>query len=246
MAISTHTTGHFKFWRAVNLPGLRDLEGFATPQKKMSSSMISTLRLSRGLLVIGLLFLFFEQGKTQQTDTIPPAPQEEYSIRMDSVAGKKVHKVRKPRTALLLSFALPGAGQVYNHSYWKLPLVYGAIGGSIYWLSKNQTNYRLFKGYVQADLAKEPYEVKGRYSITTLRNIRDIYDKRTQVAYVLVVASYGLVALEAFVDAHLQDFDLNEDLSFKIKPKLQLDPLLGQPMPGIGLVFYLNNHSKTK
>jgi len=55
-----------------------------------------------------------------------------------------------------------------------------------------------------------------------------------------------LVALEAFVDAHLQDFDLNEDLSFKIKPKLQLDPLFGQPVPGVGLVFYLNNHSKTK
>lgn len=205
---------------------------------------ISILRLSRWLLVICVLACFVVPGKSQQTDTLPPAQQEKYSIRMDSVAGKKIRKPRKPRTALLLSFALPGAGQVYNRSYWKLPLVYGAIGGSIYWLSKNQTNYRLFKSYVEANLAKQPYAVEGRYSITTLRNIRDIYDKRTQVAYVLVVASYGLVALEAFVDAHLQDFDLNEDLSFKIKPKLQLDPLLGQPAPGIGLVFYLNNHSK--
>lgn len=196
-------------------------------------------------LMLGCVLGFAVFGKAQQTDTLPPAPKETFSIRMDSVEGKKVRKLRKPRTALLLSFALPGAGQIYNRSWWKLPLVYGAIGGSIYWLSKNQTNYRVFRSYLESALAKQPYALESRgYSTTTLRNIRDIYDKRTQVAYVLVVASYGLVALEAYVDAQLQDFDLNEDLSFKIKPKFQLDPLSGQPAPGVGLVFYLNNHSK--
>jgi hypothetical protein len=127
-----------------------------------------------------------------------------------------------PNKAAILSFALPGAGQAYNKRWWKLPLVYGAFAGMFYAIDFNQGLYRRFRDALQLNLAGEEHEFSETVidSPTALRGLRDQYDRNTQLSYIGTVLLYGIVAVEAFVDAHLLQFDIDEDLSMQIAPQV--------------------------
>lgn len=177
-------------------------------------------------------------GKAQNpTDSLTTAPNR---VVLDSVAPTESKWLPTPRKALLLSLVLPGAGQIYNRRWWKVPLVFGAMGGIIYTIDLNQTNYRQFKQALEDVSAGRADSFQGRFSANTLRTLRDIYDRRTQLSYIGSVAVYGLIAIEAFVDAHLQDFDVDENLSLRLKPSFPVDPLRGTPGVGVGLVLQWN------
>lgn len=175
----------------------------------------------------------------QQSDTLPPAPQEKVRmIFMDSVKMARKNRLPAPKKALLYSFILPGAGQVYNGRWWKAPFALGAMGGMGYLVYTNNDLYQRLKKALELELQDEPHEFSDlNLGVNGLRSNRDVYDKRRQLSYVGVVAVYGLIAVEAFVDAHLQNFDISEDLSWRIKPTFQTDPHSGMSGPGIGLVF---------
>ncbi|MBL7737687.1 MAG: hypothetical protein JNK14_00585 [Chitinophagaceae bacterium] len=147
-----------------------------------------------------------------------------------SAKGKK--KVHNPGKAALRSAILPGWGQIYNKKYWKLPIVYGALGTSAGVFIFNLTSYRdtrfAYKakykvtqpGATAADTAellkiKPPLE---RYSLETLRYYRDQYRRDIDYAVLFFVALWGLNVVDAAVDAHLKSFDVSRDLSFKLKP----------------------------
>jgi len=127
-----------------------------------------------------------------------------------------------PNKAAILSFALPGAGQAYNKRWWKLPLVYGAFAGMFYAIDFNQGLYRRFRDALQSNLSGEEHEFSGTVidSPTALRSLRDQYDRNTQLSYIGTVLLYGVVAVEAFVDCHLLQFDIDEDLSMQIAPQV--------------------------
>ncbi len=138
-----------------------------------------------------------------------------------------------PKKALLYAI-IPGGGQLYNRKWWKVPLVYGAIGAGGYWLYQNQIRYRAYR-----DLLIKELDTPGStgYNTSTLRNIRDRYDKSTQQAYVYVGILYILQGVEAYVDAHLAHFDVSDDLSWHIKPSTpQMKP--GQiAAPGVSVII---------
>jgi hypothetical protein len=143
-----------------------------------------------------------------------------------------------PRKAALLSLVVPGAGQIYNKRWWKVPLVYGAMGGMVYTIRFNQTRYRQYRTAYQLALDGEPHQFSDRnVSTNTLRLVRDRADKNLQLSYIGLVVVHGLQAMEAFVDAHLKTFDVNEDLSLQLKPSLQNDGWTGQPTVGIGVAL---------
>lgn len=145
------------------------------------------------------------------------------SAKFDSI---KIKLPPNPKKSALLSLVLPGSGQIYNGNWWKTPFVYAAIGGSIAYLQINQSRYKRFKLALELELAKKPHEFTGKInSVDALRNLRNRYDKNTQTSYIGVVVVYGIVAVEAFVDAHLQNFDISDDLSIKVK------------MPGLQFVY---------
>jgi hypothetical protein len=149
------------------------------------------------------------------------------SARIDTV---KVKAPPNPKKSALYSLILPGSGQIYNGNWWKTPFVYAAIGGSIAYLQINQSRYKRFKTALELELAKKPHEFTGKInSAEALRNLRNKYDKNTQTSYIGVVIVYGIVAIEAFVDAHLQNFDISDDLSIKVK------------MPGLQFVYTFQN-----
>ena len=154
--------------------------------------------------------------------------------------GYKGIRLTRPGKAAMLALVLPGAGQIYNHRYWKLPLVYGALGGMIYGEYFYHKGYREFADAYNnitnkeinpetgvfyklndsklGDRAKLVRSVDGLNSgVIFYRGYRDIF-------YLYIGLAYGLQIVDALVDAHLQDFDVSDDLSLHWEPRLMAVP----------------------
>lgn len=148
--------------------------------------------------------------------------------------GKKVKKVNvyNPRKAALRSAIIPGWGQVYNKKYWKVPIVYGALGTSAGVFFFNLQTYKdtrfAYKatynvrqpGATAADTAafnNIPSYLKP-LSEGQLRTYRDSYRRDIDYSVIFFVLLWGLNVVDAAVDAHLKSFDVSPDLSFHFKP----------------------------
>lgn len=147
---------------------------------------------------------------------------------------KKVKKVRvyNPGKAALRSAILPGWGQIYNKKYWKLPIVYGALGTSAGIFFFNLQTYKDTRdayratynvrqpGATAADTAafnNIPDYLKP-LSEGTLRSYRDSYRRDIDYSVLFFVLLWGLNVVDAAVDAHLKSFDVSPDLSLRFKP----------------------------
>lgn len=154
----------------------------------------------------------------------------------ESLAAREYH----PRQALLWSI-IPGGGQVYNRRWWKVPLVYSAFTGMLFAIDYNQGNYnRILRAY-RAKLKGEPHEFTGTRldDLNPLRVLRDDFDKNRQLAYVGLVLVYALQGIEAFVDTHLRNFDIDDDLTLRVQPRLLAPAFGGGPTVGIAVVIGL-------
>jgi hypothetical protein len=125
-----------------------------------------------------------------------------------------------PKKALVLS-VIPGGGQAYNKRWWKIPIVYGALGGMAYLVDRNTTDYLYFKRAYRRKVRNLPHDLSGRGGLdnaTVLKRYRDQSDKNAQLSYIGFIAVYALTGIEAFVDAHLRTFDVSDDLSLELGP----------------------------
>lgn len=155
---------------------------------------------------------------------------------IDSTApvGKKIKKVNEynPRKAALRSAIIPGWGQIYNKKYWKVPIVYGALGTSAYVFFFNLQTYKdtrfaysaKFKfrqpGATAADTARfnQIPDYLVPISEGSLRSYRDSYRRDIDYSVIFFVLLWGLNVVDAAVDAHLKSFDVSPDLSFRFQP----------------------------
>jgi len=156
----------------------------------------------------------------------------------DSVSSAPAKKKFLPTPKKSLMWAIiPGGGQVYNRRYWKVPLVYAALGGMVYAIDFNQTRYRKLKKALELKLIDEPHEYSGTRidDVRTLRSLRDGFDKDTQLSYIGIVLVYALQGVEAYTDAHLMNFDIGDDLSLQVQPHFELNPVTQSLSPGLGL-----------
>lgn len=151
-----------------------------------------------------------------------------------------------PVRAGIYALVIPGAGQIYNKRYWKLPLVWGAVGGVIYAIDYNTSQKNRFEiAYGQRILAErnsmEPFdEFAGIISSSSgIKRFRDQAEKNRELSYVGFVAVYALQALEAYVDAHLKNFDISDDLSLSIGPMWD-SPMAQSLGPGLSLTLRFN------
>ncbi len=128
---------------------------------------------------------------------------------------------------------------MYNGKWWKVPIAYGGLGAMVVSIDFNQDRYRRLKTALELQLQNKPHEFSARINTPdALRSLRNTYDRQTQLSYIGTVAVYAIIAVEAFVDAHLQNFDTDENLSFRLKPILASPPLQGT-YAGIGIVLNL-------
>ena len=181
-----------------------------------------------------LFFLLSFGLKAQDLDTIPvPADTPIDTLEVpepDSLEKKKgpfywfSESYPNPKKALILS-AIPGGGQAYNKRFWKMPIVYAALGGMIYLIDQNSTEYLYYKRAYRRKVRGLPHDLSGEGGLDSpnvLKNYRDQADKNTQLSYIGFVAVYALSGVEAFVDAHLRDFDVSEDLSLQLVPTREM------------------------
>ena len=147
-------------------------------------------------------------------DTVPPTP----------------HSARK---AIILSAVLPGAGQVYNHQAWKIPIIYGALAGVGYYTYSNYTQMKFYKDeYLYrvnnngASLHPDDVDVTATPT-SNIYNLYETYNKTFQLSVIITVAVYGLNLVDAYVFGHLFDFQISDDLSLNVSPSL-LPTMQGQ------------------
>jgi hypothetical protein len=144
---------------------------------------------------------------------------------------KEEPKKHSPGKAMLLSTVLPGAGQVYNKKWWKVPIIYAGIGISIYAAIWNQEQYNIYASAfdIRNDGNEDTVdEFEGIYTDEQLIQIQNFYDKNRETSIIVAVGFYALNILDANVDAHLFEFDVSDDLSLKIEPAvLGFSPQMG-------------------
>jgi len=128
-----------------------------------------------------------------------------------------------PRSALL-SAILPGAGQVYNKQSWKLGLVWGGIGLTMYNLDRNLFQYRRFRDAYKLSVMGVDHELSF-LSQNALKSFRDQFRSNVELNYIALGLVYILNIAEAFISGHLAGFDVSEDLSFYVPPASSAAPL---------------------
>lgn len=124
--------------------------------------------------------------------------------------------------ATTLSMVCPGAGQIYNGSYWKVPIVVVGIASMAYVIDWNQRGYDRFK--TAYDLATDGDDSTiGEFPNTSeesLRSIRNSYRRNRDLAIIGTVAVYLVQVADAHIDAHMQAYDISDNLSMKIEPRI--------------------------
>lgn len=169
----------------------------------------------------------------QQPDSLIKVTPEVTNVTA-VVKAKKDTTVKKhsPRTAALRSAILPGLGQIYNKKYWKLPIVYGAIGisgGVFFYNLKNYKDtrfaYKVKYNMRQpnATAADSALFIKIRPNLQplseeSLRFYRDQFRRDVDYSVLFFIILWGLNVVDATVDGHLKSFDVSPDLSLRIKP----------------------------
>lgn len=143
-----------------------------------------------------------------------------------------------PKKALWLAIALPGAGQIYNRKYWKLPIFYGGIAGCVYAITWNNQQYRDYqRGYLDLmdddpntqsynsflHLGTKITEENKSYYQNVFKKRKDKFRRWRDLSIFAAVAVYALSVIDAYVDASLSDFDISDNLSLHIAPAILND-----------------------
>ena len=147
-------------------------------------------------------------------DTLPQTVQVKKTWNTDPLS---------PARAAFYSAILPGLGQAYNKSYWKIPIVYIAIGIPTYLyvvndkeLDRYRTAYkRRLDGLTDDEFYAGRTDGNPRLSTDALRRAQDTYRRNKEMAMLFAIGFYALNIIEANVDAHLKQFNVNENLSLE-------------------------------
>ena len=140
-----------------------------------------------------------------------------------SVLGQEKIEIHSAKKASIYSAILPGSGQVYNKKYWKTPIRYLGIGTALYaakWNQNEYLHYRKAFEYRTDNNDNTIDEYEDRYTETNLITIKNYYRKNRDLSYIVAAGIYLLNIIDASVDAHLFNFQINDDLSFNIQPQL--------------------------
>ncbi|MBC7850904.1 MAG: hypothetical protein H7Y31_14275 [Chitinophagaceae bacterium] len=173
------------------------------------------------------------------------------TIVPDSTKNKHI-----PRKATIRSAIIPGWGQAYNKKYWKIPIVYAAIGIPVGTFIYNRKWYNRTRDAAKM-LGSNPIDTANYRNrvhpnlyiffdksgtLPSLLNYRNEFRRSMDYSVVFALIAWGLNVVDATVDGHLKDFDVSDDLSLRIKPTI----LSGTTTAGVSFVFTIGrNPSKT-
>lgn len=182
----------------------------------------------RRLIICGfalLSFVWSANGQMNKTDSI-------FLMTDNTIYEFQSVSELDPNKAAFLSAILPGLGQAYNNQYWKIPLIYG--GGLIFahYINYNNRIYYEMQNALVAQTDQTSLTVNFYKDIfgttTTLENNRDTFRRNRDFLIILTSAFYLLNVADAHISAHLNEFEVNENLSMSIFPSFQSTPLISR------------------
>jgi hypothetical protein len=217
---------------------------------------INQIILTAGLLFSGILAHGQESPDTLQLNPEPVIVHEDDTQIIisdvllfddsDTLSGYAQHS---PAKATIMSAVVPGLGQIYNKKVWKVPLVYAALGASAYYFLKYQNNFQKYRrayiDYNDGDPHTNYHENRKALDIPlnytgdigrVVTNGKDVYRRYRDWAIIAVVAAYGLNLIDANVDAHLMNYNIDDNISLNIKPCFLANSMYSQKI-GLTLCF---------
>ena len=219
-----------------------NLPAYACPYlpKKFTSGLVFVVVLC--LMLTGLRDAAAQDTTAVKDDaviveTVDSIDQE----KPDTVRIKSYAERFDPRKAILYAAVLPGLGQVYNKKYWKLPLVYGGFFFIGYYIKTYNDLYTEYKGHLFFNLEnglRDANDENPNVDLTTgqLRRIVDQSRRERDFMIILMGGMYILQMVDAHVDAHLKEFDINPRLQVSIEPNIEQNMMTGRTT-GFAVVF---------
>lgn len=179
-----------------------------------------------------LLFIFFLGSFSGfcQTELAP-------ELHVKDTIKKNEINMLAPSKAAFYSAVLPGLGQVYNKKYWKLPLVYGALGTTIYFYITNNNKYHSYRDAYKRRLEgfnDDPYSYLDNSRLIAAQKF---YQNNRDLSALLTGLFYILNIVDANVDAHLMQFNVNDNLT--VKPDFYRNDFTTNQNLGISLTWKL-------
>lgn len=179
------------------------------------------------LMVIFTAFVFCMlscppvHGQTDTTDYTTVTPKADTLAVVDTEV--QMHFAKK---ASRLSAILPGLGQAYNKKYWKIPIIYGALGTSTYFIIKNNKDYQKYRNaYIARTDNDSTTFTTIKYTTDNIRLRRDFFRRNMELSIIITAGIYVLNIVDAAVDAHLFYFDVTNDLSMRIEPQVNMNTI---------------------
>jgi len=183
------------------------------------------------VLLLGLLNPLQAQDTLPNTTLAQKAPKHKY------------FEGHNPTKAMWMSAALPGLGQYYNHKYWKIPIVYAGFSTLAYFSITNRQQYVRYRDAYSTKLALDGGTANDplidNYTEEQLLSMREYYQSNLELNYILFGAFYLLQIIDATVDAHLYDYNINSNLSIGIDPIIYQNQNQVHASPGLRLQWTL-------
>lgn len=149
-------------------------------------------------------------------------------------------KRHSPTKATLLSVVLPGSGQIYNKKYWKAPIVYGGLIAFAIAVNENHKEYERYRdAYIlRVDGDSLTLDNFLDFPEDVIKSRRDIFRRNRDISIISLSLVYVLQIVDAHVDAHLFNFNVDENLSLNVQP--QMIPAQNSLFAGLSLTFTLH------
>ncbi|MGB0975401.1 MAG: DUF5683 domain-containing protein [Prolixibacteraceae bacterium] len=205
------------------------------------------------LMLWGALFTAYSQSPRAEREKVLVA--DSLKLPLDTMELEPVYRMlpRSPKKASILSACVPGLGQIYNHKYWKLPLIYGGFAAMTYGYTWNNNQYKDYKqgfqiltkdfnsltaqeqAFLQQLIRNPNIELEDpqqrEYLMRQLESGMSYYKRNRDLNVVGMAALYILNIIDASIDAHFSTFDISDNLSMDIQPYANPDQI------GMGVQF---------
>ena len=210
--------------------------------------------MTRALIFLWAFLSITFYASAQETD-LPESEQDSIieglkgeGIVVDENLKREGVNPLAPSKAAFYSAVLPGLGQIYNKRYWKLPIVYGAIGTGIYAYTFNNNEYNRFRDAFKRRRAgfadDEFYDINNSgivpgspdISDQALQDAQERAQRDRDLALAITIGLYVLNIVDANVDAHLRQFNVDQNLAMDVKPYLEYIPISNEPQYGLAVI----------
>lgn len=186
-------------------------------------------------LFLSLFSILLSFAQVESDSTSISIDKEPISIEEEVKPRDGIDPLR-PSKAAFYSAIFPGLGQMYNKSYWKVPIVWGAIGTGIYFYTRNDQQFDRYRSAYKRRLAGfKDDEFFGVVSTDGLIRAQEQFRRNKEVSLLVTLGLYALNIIDANVDAHLLQFNVDENLS--LSPHYQYNEMENTSDLGLTLNF---------